>query len=103
MSPRWAHGCRIWGASLAEVRRAIALMAVEIIPFDAEQAYAAAGIRSATHVLSLGDLSCVQLATRRGLPAVTADRAWAELAVDVEVTADSRLTRSASPDSRSRT
>ena len=32
------------GASLAEVRRAIALISVEIVAFDAEQAYAAAGI-----------------------------------------------------------
>ena len=75
------------GASLAEVRRAIALMAVEIIPFDAEQAYAAAGIRSATRRrgLSLGDRACLQLAARRGLPAVTADQAWAELDVGAEV------------------
>ena len=73
------------GASLAEVRRAIALMAVEIVAFDAEQAYAAAGLRSATHVLSLGDRACVQLAARRGLPAVTADRAWAELDVGADV------------------
>ena len=73
------------GASLAEVRRAIALISVEIVAFDAEQAYAVAGIRSATHVLSLGDRACVQLAARRGLPAVTADRAWAELDMDVDV------------------
>ena len=73
------------GASLAEVQRAIALMAMEIVAFDAEQAYAAAGIRSATHVLSLGDRACLQLAACRGLPAVTADRAWAELDVGAEV------------------
>ena len=73
------------GASLAEVQRAIALMALEVVAFDAEQAYAAAGIRSATRSLSLGDRSCLQLAARRGLPAVTADRAWAELDVDVDV------------------
>ena len=73
------------GASLAEVRRAIALISVEIVAFDAEQAYAAAGIRSATRSLSLGDRACLQLAARRGLPAVTADRAWAELDVDVDV------------------
>ncbi len=75
------------GASPAEVRRAVGLMAVEVVAFDAEQAYAAAGIRSATRGrgLSLGDRACLQLAARRGLPAVTADQAWAELDVGAEV------------------
>ena len=75
------------GAGQAEVRRAIALMAVEIVSFDAEQAIATAGMRLATRHrgLSLGDRACLQLAAQRGLPAVTADRAWAELDVDVDV------------------
>ncbi len=75
------------GAGLEDVRRAIALMGVEIVAFDAEQAYAAAGIRSATRGrgLSLGDRACLQLAARRGLPAVTADHAWAEIDVGAEV------------------
>ena len=75
------------GASPAEVRRAVALMAVEVVAFDAEQAYAAAGIRSASRSqgLSLGDRACLQLAARRGLPAVTADQGWAELDVGAEV------------------
>ena len=75
------------GASLPEVRRAIALMAVEIIPFDAEQAYATAGIRDGTRSrgLSLGDRACLQLAARHALPAVTAHRAWAALDTDVDV------------------
>ena len=69
------------------MRRAVALMAVEVVAFDAEQAYAAAGIRSATRSrgLSLGDRACLQLAARRGLPAVTADQGWAELDVGAEV------------------
>lgn len=75
------------GAGLADVRRAIAHMAVEIVPFDEEQALATASMRlSARHRgLSLGDRACLVLAARRGLPAVTADRAWAELDVDAEV------------------
>lgn len=50
---------------------------------------AAGRMREATagHGLSLGDRSCLALAAALNLPAVTADRAWAEVAeaVDVEV------------------
>ena len=75
------------GASAAEVRRSMALMNMEIIPFDAEQAHEAADIRDATRSrgLSLGDRACLQLAARHGLPALTADRVWAEIDVGVEV------------------
>ena len=84
-----------FGASPAEVRRSIALIGAEIVPFDEEQAHAAAGIRGATRQrgLSLGDRACLQLAARSGLPAVTADRVWAEIDTGVEV----RLIRGSSP------
>ena len=75
------------GASPADVRRSIGLLAVEVVAFDEEQALATASMRLATRHrgLSLGDRACLELAARRGLPAVTADRAWAELDVDAEV------------------
>ncbi|MCY3913238.1 MAG: type II toxin-antitoxin system VapC family toxin [Chloroflexi bacterium] len=75
------------GLSLTEVRQSVAHMFLDIVPFDEEQALATAASRSATRHrgLSLGDRACLELATRRGLPAVTADRAWAELDVDVAV------------------
>ena len=76
-----------FGANAAEVRRSMALVSMEIIPFDAEQAHEAAVIRGATRRqgLSLGDRACLQLAACRGLPALTADRVWAEIDVGVEV------------------
>ena len=76
-----------FGANAAEVRRSMALVSMEFIPFDAEQAHEAAVIRGATRRrgLSLGDRACLQLAARRGLPALTADRVWAEIDVGVEV------------------
>ena len=75
------------GNSWSKVRRSIAHMSLEVTPFDKAQALATAGLRDATRHrgLSLGDRACLQLAAQRGLPAVTADRAWAELDVGVEV------------------
>ena len=72
---------------MAEVRRSMALMDMEIVPFDAEQAHESAGIRDATRGLglSLGDRACLQLAARRGLPALTADRIWAETDLGIEI------------------
>ena len=75
------------GASRDEARRTIAHMSLEVVPFDGAQALAAVGLRDATRHrgLSLGDRACLQLAAQLGLPAVTADRAWAELELGVEV------------------
>ena len=75
------------GIGWAEVRRSIAHMSLEVVPFDRAQGLATAGLRDATRHrgLSLGDRACLQLAAARGLPAVTADRAWAELGLAVEV------------------
>ena len=75
------------GASPIEIRRAIALMAVEVVPFDTEQAYAAAELYQSTRArgLSLGDRACLQLAAHSGLPALTAARVWAEVDVPAEV------------------
>ncbi len=66
---------------------ALALIDLEVIDFDNRQALAAASLRQPTGIrgLSLGDRACLQLAVMRGVPAVTADRAWAGLDVGVEV------------------
>lgn len=76
-----------FGLSPTEVQRSIALMGMDIIPFDAAQAHDAACLRGATRRmgLSLGDRACLQLAARRRLPALTSDRAWTEIDVAVEV------------------
>lgn len=58
-----------------------------MIPFDAELADLAGRLwtMTASFGLSLGDRACLALARREKLPVLTADRAWAELSVDVDV------------------
>lgn len=58
-----------------------------VIPFTANDAERSARIWSLSrHVgLSLGDRACISLAQRLGLPAITADRVWATLDLEVEV------------------
>jgi PIN domain nuclease of toxin-antitoxin system len=70
-----------------EVRSVVGAVGVEIVPFDEGQAYLSAFLRRATRTkgLSLGDRACLALAKLRNLPALTADRVWAELEIDVEV------------------
>lgn len=58
-----------------------------VAPFGAEEAVRSAELRSATkgRGLSLGDRACLALAETLNVPAVTADRAWGKLELDVEV------------------
>ena len=75
------------GLTSTEWQYSLAVIDLEIIAFDESQALATGSLRESTRRwgLSLGDRACLQLAALRGLPAVTADRAWAELDVGVEV------------------
>jgi PIN domain nuclease of toxin-antitoxin system len=60
-----------------------------VVPFDAVLAHVAGLLRPKTRSLglSLGDRACLALAMQMGLPVVTADRAWGQLqlAVDIQV------------------
>ena len=75
------------GAMIDEVRDILSDLHMSIVPFDDELAYDSAGLRPATERLglSLGDRACLALAKREGLPVLTADRAWSELDIGVEV------------------
>ena len=76
------HGRRCWHAALAELD-------IEIVPFDAELALAAALLQPATASagLSLGDRACLALAAKLDATAMTADRAWLKVAgvIGVEI------------------
>ncbi|HEY8574360.1 type II toxin-antitoxin system VapC family toxin [Phenylobacterium sp.] len=95
------EGARVSAVNLAEViarlidrgvpvEAAVATTAelgIDVIPFDETAALRAGTLRASTRSLglSLGDRACLALAEMVGLPVLTADRAWAELDLDVEV------------------
>lgn len=75
------------GASVDDATQAVGQLGIEVADFDETLAVRTAILRESTRArgLSLGDRACLALAHRLGLPAVTADRAWAELDLGVEV------------------
>jgi ribonuclease VapC len=60
---------------------------LDVVDFDVPQAKVAGDLRRLTRIqgLSLGDRACLALAQALGLPAMTADRAWAGLEVGIEI------------------
>jgi len=65
----------------------VAALRLDVRPLDASLAMEAGQMRLATARLGLshGDRACLALARKLGLPAVTADRAWADVAKDLGV------------------
>lgn len=58
-----------------------------IVDFDAELGRRTAGLRASTRSvgLSLGDRACLALAEHLHVPALTADQAWRNLAIGIEI------------------
>jgi ribonuclease VapC len=75
------------GLMLENVLSLLTRLSLEIMAFDAEQAYIAASLRPATRKLglSLGDRACLALGLKQGLPVLTADQLWAKADVGVKV------------------
>jgi PIN domain nuclease of toxin-antitoxin system len=75
------------GGSLETVRAALGIAPVEVIDFDQPLAEAAGALIANTRRkgLSLGDCACLALAARENLPAITADRAWADLDLGIDI------------------
>lgn len=69
------------GMSVDEAKEAFDVLDLKIIEFDENQSLKAAEIRPLTKQigLSLGDRCCLALAVLENLPAVTADKNWANL------------------------
>lgn len=72
------------GWSAAAVAGAIAETGIEVVPFNHPMALLSGAYRPRTRCqgLGLGDRACLATACRLGLPALTADRSWADLAID---------------------
>ena len=72
---------------VSQVRQLLSDLGLVIEPFSPEQAEAAASLWTHTRNLglSLADRACLALAMDKGLPAMTADRAWAAIEIDVEI------------------
>jgi len=59
----------------------------EIVPFGASEAAITASLLPRTRRLglSLGDRACLALALARRIPAITADRTWLKLDLDIKI------------------
>lgn len=69
------------------IREALKGLDLEVISFDEEQAYSAGLLRSVTDEfgLSLGDRICLDTARRLGVPALTADKMWGDIPVEINI------------------
>jgi PIN domain nuclease of toxin-antitoxin system len=79
-----AHGVT---TNPADLRADVEALGLDLHPFTPAQAEGAAALWSSTrHLgLSLGDRACLALAASLGATAVTADKAWEQLAVSIPV------------------
>jgi ribonuclease VapC len=86
----WSEVQQRWvarGVDARGLRTDVEALGLELVPFTADDAEYAAELwpRTRRLGLSLGDRACLALAYRLGLPALTADRSWLRVKLDVEV------------------
>ena len=75
------------GVKPDQVRETLEMLALNVIDFDFSQAVEAGALRPKTRAfgLSLGDRACLALARREEARVLTADHAWADLDIGVEI------------------
>lgn len=75
------------GMPVADVRRLIDRLELEIVPFDKHQAEVAAKFRAPTRGkdVSLADRACIGLTSDRGGHVLTADTQWSELDLGIDI------------------
>ena len=77
----------ILGMPENEIRDALNILALDITPFDEDQAFLAGilAIKTKQLGLSLGDRACLGLALKTGSAALTSDKVWQALDIGVDV------------------
>ena len=75
------------GIDMSAIETSLRILDMEIVPVDRQLAFDAGLLLPLCQKagLSLGDRICLALARQRGVPAMTADRAWLRVAADVGV------------------
>ncbi len=70
-----------------EIHRALNILGLTIIPLDEDLSFRTGCLAIATkqYGLSLGDRACLALALKTGYSAVTADRVWQDLNIEVDI------------------
>ncbi len=86
----WSEVYQRWvarGVDVGGLRADVEALGLDILPFTVDDAEQAAELSTATRQLglSLGDRACLALARRLALPALTADRAWLDLDIGIDV------------------
>lgn len=75
------------GMPVEIIRETLFDLELEVIDFDAAQAFESGMLRTVSKAfgLSLGDRACLTLAIIKKLPVLTADRIWLNVPVPIEV------------------
>lgn len=75
------------GVSQAFISESIAGLKLDVRVFDSEQAQSAGFLRQTTRSfgLSLGDRACLALSKKLNRTALTTDKVWANLDIDIQV------------------
>lgn len=78
------------GVPVNEAERAVLMLGVEVVAFSEAHARSSSIMRPVTRAagLSLGDRACLALAHAHGLPALTAEKRWPEVAEAVGVSVE---------------
>jgi PIN domain nuclease of toxin-antitoxin system len=78
------------GAARSDIEAMLRPLPIRVVPIDAALSYDAGMLRPLTLPggLSLGDRYCLALAKREGVPALTGERRWPDIAAAAGVTVE---------------